>query len=128
MKQMINKFREIESSLSEEKGEFNLFALFLREDSANKWDLLVSADWIEGNKSESLKIIAKKIQEYLEKTELVNLSRIVVIEDDNPALEAFHQAVSVEHGSAEIKESNFFGLEIKHAHVITSRRNKAEAS
>lgn len=128
MKETIDKFREIESSLSEEKGEFNLFALFLREDSANKWDLLVSAEWIEGNKSESLQIISQKIQEHLEKKELVNLSRIVLIEDDNPALEAFHRAISVEHGSAEIQESTFFGLQIKHAIVITSRRNKAEAS
>lgn len=128
MKEMINKFREIESSLSKEKGEFNLFALFLREDSANKWDLLVSAEWIEDNKSESLQIIAQKIQEYLEKKELVSLSRIVLIEDDNPALEAFHRAVRVEHGSAEIKENNFFGLQIKHAFVITSRRNTAKAS
>lgn len=67
MKGMIDKFKEIESSLSEEKGEFNLFALFLREDSANKWDLLVSADWIEDNKSDSLQLIAQKVQEHLEK-------------------------------------------------------------
>lgn len=126
--EMIDKFREIESSLSQEKGDFNLFALFLREDSANKWDLLVSADWVVGNKSDSLKIIAKKIQEHLDKKDLVNLSRIVLIEDDNPALDAFNRAISVEHGSAEIKESNFFGLQIKHAFIITSRRNKAEAS
>lgn len=128
MKEMIEKFRVIESTLSEEKGEFNLFALFLREDSANKWDLLVSADWIEDNKSDSLQVIARKIQDHLDKKELVNLSRIVLIEDDNPALEAFHKAVSVEHGSAEIQDSNFFGLQIKHAFIITSRRNTAEAS
>lgn len=128
MKEVIEKFREIEASLSEEKGEFNLFALFLREESANKWDLLVSADWIEGKKSISLQVIAKKIQEHLDKKELKNLSRIVLIEDDNPALEVFHKAISVEHGSAEIQESNFFGLQIKHAFIITSRRNTAEAS
>jgi len=128
MKELINKFREIESSLSEEKGEFNLFALFLREGSANKWDLLVSADWIEGNKSESLQIIAQRIQEHLDKKELVNISRIVLIEDDNPALEAFHRAINVEHGSAEIKDSNFFGLQIEHAYVIASRRKTAEAN
>lgn len=128
MKGMIDKFKEIESSLSEEKGEFNLFALFLREDSANKWDLLVSADWIEGNKSDSLQLIAQKVQEHLEKKELLNLSRIVLIEDDNPALEAFQNAVSVDHGSAEIRESHFFGLNIKHAFVITSRKKATEAS
>lgn len=128
MKELINKFKTIEKELSDEKGEFNLFALFLREDSANKWDLLVSADWIIDNKSESLNLITKKVQEHLDNKELVNLSRIVLIEENNPALEAFHNAISAEHTSAEIQDSNFFGLQIKHAYVITSRKNTAEAN
>lgn len=128
MKELITKFKNIEYALSEEKGNFNLFALFLREGSVNKWDLLVSADWIEGNKSESFQIISQKIQEHLNKKELVNLSRIVLIEDDNPALDALQKAVNVEHGSAEFQESDFFGLHIKHAFVITSRKNAAKAS
>jgi len=128
MKEIIEKFIKIEKELSEEKGEFNLFALFLREESANKWDLLVSADWILEDKSKSLKVIAGKVQEHLEKKELVNLSRIVLIEENNPALESFHKAINVEHGSSEIQDSNFFGLQIKHAFVITSRKNTAEAS
>lgn len=128
MTELVKKFRKIESLLSEEKGEFNLFALFLRDGSANKWDLLVSADWIEGNKPESLQIINEKIQEYLEKKELLKLSRIVLIDEDNPALETFYRTISVEHGNKEIKEGNFFGLQIKHAFVITSRRKAAEVS
>src|SRR5690554_3830092 len=101
MTELVKKFRKIESLLSEEKGEFNLFALFLRDGSANKWDLLVSADWIEGNKPESLQIINEKIQEYLEKKELLKLSRIVLIDEDNPALETFYRTISVEHGNKE---------------------------
>jgi len=128
MKDLIDKFISIEKELSEEAGDFELFALFLREDSPNKWDLLVSANWIDQDKSHALKIVSNKVQEHLEKKELVNLSRIVVIKDDNPALEAFHQAVSVEHGYTEIQNATFFGLEIKHAIVITSRSNTAKAS
>lgn len=127
MKQSIDKFISIEKELSEEKGEFNLFALFLREDAANKWDLLVSADWINENKSDSLNLISKKLQSNLEKKDLVQLSRIVLIEEDNPGLTAFHNSVNIEHGSVEIQDSNFFGLEIKHAYVITSKRATAEA-
>ncbi len=126
MKHIIQKFKTIEKELSNERGSFNLFALFLREESANKWDLLVSADWILADKAESLKLVTKKIQHHLDKKELVNLSRVVLIDENNPALEAFQSAVNVEHGSAEIQDSNFFGLQIKHAFVITSRSNKAE--
>jgi len=127
MKKLVEKFQEIERELSEERGRFNLFALFLREESANKWDLLVSADWIDEDKSDSLKVISKKVQEKLSKKEIVNLSRIVLIEENNPSLVAIQKAINVEHESAEIKDDNFFGLEIKHAFVITSGRSTAKA-
>ena len=127
MKEIIDKFKVIEKELSDERGEFNLFALFLREGSANKWDLLVSADWIIEDKSESLSVIASKVQEHLEINELLRLSRIVLINENNPALEAFHQTISVAHGSAEMQDIEFSGLEIKHGIVITSRKQKAEA-
>jgi len=127
MKEIVDKFKTIEKELTDEKGEFNLFALFLREGSANKWDLLVSADWIIEDKSESLAVIAGKVQEHLEKKELLTLSRIVLINENNPALEAFHQTINIAHGSTEIQDIEFSGLEIKHAIVITSRKQKAEA-
>lgn len=88
---------------------------------------MVSADWIIEDKSESLAVIASKVQEHLEKKELLTLSRIVVINENNPALEAFHQTINIAHGSAEIQDIEFSGLEIKHAIVITSRKQKAEA-
>jgi hypothetical protein len=53
---------------------------------------------------------------------VLKLSRIVIIDSANPALGALQQAIHVEHGTAEIRDSNFFGLQIKHAFLITSKR------
>ena len=50
MKEVLNKLMSIEKESSAERGDYNLFALFLREDSSNKWDILVSADWINNYK------------------------------------------------------------------------------
>ena len=55
------------------------------------------------------------------------LSRIVIIESTNPALEALQQAIHVEHGTAEIRDSNFFGLQIKHAYLVTCRQLQEQA-
>ncbi len=115
----------IEMETSIEKGGYDLFALFLREDSSNKWDILVSASWINTNNGQALRYLAQKIQTSFTENELVQISRIVIIEEDNPSLPALQQAVSVEHGSAEIKDSIFFGLQIKHAFLITSRSRQA---
>jgi hypothetical protein len=112
--------------VAKEKSAFDLFALFLREDAPNKWDLLVAADWIEKNKASAIKYIAEKVQKSLSKDELLSLSKIVIIEENNPALAAFHSAFHVEHDAVEIKNGNFFGLQINHAYLITSKRRNSD--
>ena len=121
MKEVAEKLKAKEQSMAEEKGPFALFALFLREDAPDKWDLVVAAEWINENKEIALKYIAKNIQDTLSQDELLSLSRIVIIDESNPALKAFHRAMQVEHTMAEIRDSNFFGLQIKHAYLITSK-------
>lgn len=114
--------------MAEEKGPFDLFALFLREDAPGKWDLVVAAEWIEKNKQEALKYISDALKTKLSQSELIKLSRISIIDESNPALGALQSAMHVEHGMADIKDSNFFGLQIKHAYLITSKRRNENAS
>lgn len=122
MKDIAEKLVKAEQQMSDEKGRFLLFALFLREDAPDLWDLLVSADWIEANKGEALRYITGKLKSVVEPIELSKLSRIVIIEQTNPALGAIQSAFHIEHSVADVQSSNFFGLQIKHAYIITSRR------
>jgi len=122
MREIAEKLRKVERALSDVNGPFDLFALFLREDSADVWDLLVAASWLNPNKLVALRDIAEKVKAELGADELTKLSRIVIIEESNPALAAVQQAISIEHGLSEIQSSVFFGLMIRHAFVITSRR------
>ena len=122
MKDIATKLIDIEKKMSEKKGAFNLFALFMREDAENKWDLLVSSKWISKNKPESLKYIASNVQDALTQKELVKISRIVIIDNDNSALDAIHQSLTTEHSITEIRNSIFFGLPIQHAYIITSQK------
>lgn len=121
MKEVLEKLRKVETELSTERGSFNLFALFLREDAPDVWDLVVAAPWTSANRFGVVQEIAAKVQANLDPNELTKLSRIVVFEQNNPALAAVQRALHVEHGRAEIRDSNLFGLQIKHAFVITSR-------
>lgn len=127
MNQLVDKLRGIEDQVSKEKGDFLLFALFLREDAPDLWDLLVAAPWISKDKSKALHYLSSKLNGALTPEDVLKLSRIVIIESSNPALSALQQAINVEHGTAEIRDSNFFGLQIKHAFLITSRRLPEEA-
>ena len=121
-KETREKLALLEQEVSAEKGEFSLFGLFLREDAQDehKWDLLVAAFWLDVDKKEGLAYLAKEIQKRLEPDELLSISRIVVLEKDNPILEAIHKAVNVKHGKVEVKDSNFYGVQITQACISTS--------
>lgn len=123
MREQAEKLIDIEKELSESKGPFELFALFLREDASEKWDLVVSSDWARENKKEAIDTIVGKIRSIFTDEEMLMLSRLIVLEKDDAALKAIHSAMHVEHCLTEVSDSNFFGLEIKHAYLITSKNS-----
>lgn len=126
MKELLDKLILIELKLSKEKGDFKLFALFLREEAEDKWDIVVSASWLESNNKISFDYLARELKSSLTNQELLLVSRIVVLDEGNPGLEAINRAFHVEHGLADVRDSNFFGLQIKHAYIITSKREVPE--
>jgi|SRR5215831_19226585 len=128
MKQTIEKLAFLERDIASEKGEFSLYALFLREDADDKWDLLASAPWLEANKRESLDYLVNQLRSRLDTPELLSLSRIVVLEKGNPVLEAIHKRIKVRHGMVEVRDSISFGVPIKHAYIITSERENSPRS
>ena len=128
MKQLVERFQKLERSISGAKGDFWLFALFLREDAVDRWDLLVSAPWTQDDPGEALRFLASTLQKEFQPGELEQLSRIVLIDASNPALAAINSAVRVEHDVMDIQDSMFNGLPIKHAFIISSRSPGVQAS
>ncbi len=128
MNEFLEKLRSLERDVSAQRGEFNLFALFLREDSPNVWDLLVSAPWLDADQHEGLTFLAGQVQSRLTGQELLLLSRIVPIRWDNPGLKALTRAVGAKHGLVEVRDCKFFDLEIKRAYIITADRSDVAES
>lgn len=126
MKNLLDRFVNLERVISDNKGDFSLFALFLREDSVDKWDLIVAAPWIDADRKEALKYITSQVQGTFSSDEISRLSRIVLVDPANPSVAAISKAISkalsIQHGQAEIRDSTFFGLQIKHGYIITSQR------
>ena len=126
--ELTNKFTELESHIAEEKGAFVLFALFMREDAPDRWDLIVSAPWAGGDKQSVVNYLIGQIKSRLGEQGLPSLARIVVIDPQDAAVQALNRAIQIEHGSVEVRDSNFFGLPVKHAYIITSKRPPAPAA
>lgn len=116
------KFARLESAVAAARGGFTLFALFLREDVPDRWDLMISAPWASADQKAALDYLVSRIKSELGPADLTQLSRIVFIDPEDASVQDFNRAVHVEHGSVEVRDSNFFGLPIKHAFIITSKR------
>lgn len=122
------KFARLESELAQEKGSFTLFALFMREDVPDRWDLIVSAPWIAEDQQAAVNFFVAEIKSRLGADALIQLSRIVVVDPEDAAVQKLNRAIRVEHGNVEIWDNQFFGLAVKHAQIITSQRPSLQAA
>lgn len=118
----VDKLRRVMEELSAERGEFALFGLFLREEALDKWDLVISAPWLEEGKLKALGEFVEKAVSIVGEQELLALSRIVTLNHDDPNLDAILNAVEVEDDPLELWNTSFFGLEIKHAYILRAKR------
>lgn len=127
MNEMADRFASLERTLAEEKGAFELFALFLRDGAPDRWDLLISAPWLPSDRIEALDYIVARIKEHLGADALIRLSRIVIVRPEDLAKHPLSDVYSVEHGQLEVRDTQLFGLPIKHAFIITSQKLEAPA-
>ena len=117
----IRKFIDLENQLSKEKGKFVLFALFEREEAKNKWDVVISASWL-GDDFRRWDDLVERIRRRLEPSELSKLSRVVILEPYDGVVESVTSSFQVEHKNVEVRDYDFHGIPVEHAHIITSNR------
>lgn len=124
IKGIVTKLVNIEKEISNKKGSFNLFALFLREGNERQWDILVASKWIDRDKYKSLKYIASNIQNSLTEEELLDVSGIEIIDYRNQALDELNKIIKndVEHNIVELSNFKFFGVMVRYAYIITSKK------
>jgi hypothetical protein len=121
MNSFVEKFTSLEKSLSAQNGSFWLFALLERAESPEKWDLLVAAPWLQEGSRESLYDITELIGKKLNETELLQLSRVIVLNPDNPVVQHLTSAFGHEHAFNHIENTVINGMAVSRAVIITSR-------
>lgn len=123
MKESIDKFVALERLISEERGNFVLFALFLREDSFDKWDLVIASPWANANNKLIYDYVAEMLRTHLDHEARLLLSRIVVINTNDPFLHEILSVVDVQHQKVEMRNAEFFNFKIEYAYIITASRD-----
>ena len=71
MKELAKKLQKVEIEIAKEKGRLSLFALLLREESDDRWDLLVSASWVPSSERDALSYINDKLKCVLTEKDII---------------------------------------------------------
>lgn len=128
MKEILDKLKLLLLELEKEQGPVLIFALFLRGDSPDRWDLVVSAPWLDSGDVDSYKIVATKVQNRLKAEEIVQLSRVVVLDVDDPAVAFLQDSYNVPNGTFKDVEnceplSQRFSFTIRRAFLLRCIRD-----
>ncbi len=117
-----SKFSQIRAEIITEKGDLTFFGLFLREGVEDRWDLLVSASWLDRDKAAGRRYLTRKLNARLSDREILELSRIVVIERTDPGLRKLLNDVTVDGGEIrELKNLRFAGQSLSRAIILEAK-------
>jgi len=117
---LLNKFCQVERQLSEQKGPFKLFALIELEEVPGQWDVVMSSKELPDRDMETLRFVVNKIYAIVSKKEIVKVSRVILLNVDEPFVTEMEQFLSKIHNPTEIFNCEIDHLKIKQAHIIVS--------
>lgn len=115
------KLIAILNEITAEKGEPNLFGLFLRREAPNVWDLFIASPWVEKDRRKALAYLADKVKAHFTSDELLSLSRIFILESHYPLLQAIFDAIPAGKEQAVFRNVDFLGLEIRRGYVLKAQ-------
>jgi peptidoglycan hydrolase-like amidase len=125
MKETIDKFKALVQALEKEKGPLLICALFCREEPLEKWDVVVSASWLNSQEMDSYQTISSKLQESLSDSELMQFSRIVILNQDDPVVSYIQGLETITNGGyKELRADELsakFKFTIKRAYLLRSQ-------
>lgn len=115
------------------KGDFTLFALFLRADAPfmrvdapGTWDLVVSAPWLEGGKLKALGELVDLLAKSVGTQALKQFSRVEAVAGDDPSVQLILRTIPVEDGERHLQNTELFGLQIERAIIFRAWRPEAK--
>jgi hypothetical protein len=122
---MIDKLKDVIETLENENGPLLICGLFLREEPLEEWDLVIAASWLNTQEVQSYKTISSKLQEFLSDSELFQVARIVILNQDDPVVSYLQGLETITNGGfKELRAdelSQKFKFTIKRAYLLRSQ-------
>ena len=130
MNEILNKLKSVVQSLEKDHKPILLFALFLREEALQQWDIVISASWLSSSEKNAYQIVVSKIQSVLSSSELVQISRVVILDHTDPVVPFLQEVCPLTNGGFKESPKDFsveplsekFGFTIKKAYVLRCQK------
>ncbi|HEW97348.1 MAG: hypothetical protein DRR16_01895 [Candidatus Parabeggiatoa sp. nov. 3] len=118
---LLEKYATIAQIITQEKGPFKLFALLKREDFPWEWDVVLSAHWLPGEKKmDALRFIFDKIRAVLNQDEFLNISKLVLLDINEPFVKAFQTFLEEQDNPKVFSNIDIQGIEMRTGLIIVS--------
>ena len=122
MKTLANKVKALLPML-EQRGPVYLFALFEREETPGKWDLILSSEWSDKERMAAVRLISDTLVPLLTPEELSALSSVFIAPSGEPEVDVraiVEEGVPMDHFYSD--DSTFMGVPIKQGYVFRTQR------
>ena len=116
---LVEGLRVAVRAIASAHGPFALFVLAEREEAPGKWDLLVSAPWLETSRK-GIQQMVDRLKVYLKPTDWVQLASITPLSPSMDYVQWIAREYDVQHDSQEVIAPFWDSLFIPHGCVITA--------
>lgn len=127
IEELVKKFQAAEKAISLVRGSFLLFVLAERDEAPGKWDLLVSAEWLEINRN-GIDQMVDALKPYLEPTDWRHLASITPLSPSMKYVQWIAQKYGFQHEVLEVANTFWDGVFVSHAFLITADKSPAPAA
>lgn len=116
-----------ETAISSSHGQFILFVLAEREETPDKWDLLVSALWLDTAR-QGVQQMVNLLKPYLTESDWLALASITPLDPSLSYVQWIARTYNVQHDSQEVVDTFWDSLFIPHGYIITASTTVATSA
>ena len=116
---LVQRLKAAEEDISLAEGPFVLFALAERDEAPGKWDLLVSAEWLDINRK-GIDQMVDALKPYLEPADWRHLASITPLSSSMEYVQWIAHKYGFQHHVLEVTNTFWDGVFVSHAFLITA--------
>ena len=113
-----------EKAIASTQGQFVLFVLAEREEAPGKWDLLVSALWLDTNR-QGVQQMVNLLKPYLTESDWLALASITPLAPTVEYVQWIARKYNIQHDNQEVIDTFWDNLFIPRGYIITASPSAA---